>query len=409
MLQIMRGMPLNNSLLPRGAVTALRQSKIREVANAGIGRGDLLPFWFGEPDEVTPQFIRDAASESIARGETFYSHNLGLPELRETIASYLSALHPNATLPIATDNIAVTSSGVNALSLAAQALVDPGDHVVCVTPLWPNLVEIPKILSANVQCVVLEFDDVHGWQLNMDRLLQALTPQTRMLMVNSPNNPTGWTLTRDEQRTILAHCRKHGIWIIADDAYERLVYTDGVKCAPSFFDIADTNDRLISANTFSKSWLMTGWRLGWLAGPAPFIEQLGKLIEYNTSCAPVFIQRAGIAAVHDGDTIIARTQTRFRAARDHLCAALNAIEGIKAPPPPGAMYAFFKMKNLTDSLGFCKQLVTDQGLGLAPGAAFGEEGEGFVRWCFASEISRLDEGIFRFLSLAKPANIKRQL
>jgi aspartate/methionine/tyrosine aminotransferase len=397
-------------LQPRDAVTALRQSKIREVANAGMGKADLLPFWFGEPDEVTPQFIRDAASESLARGETFYSHNLGLPELRTTIANYLAALHLNLALPITSDNIAVTSSGVNALSLAAQALVDPGDRVVCVTPLWPNLVEIPKILSANVECVPLDFDETRGWQLNMDRLLEALAPQNstsksaRVLMVNSPNNPTGWTLTRDEQRTILALCRKHGIWIIADDAYERLVYpdaqshgaTDVAICAPSFFDIADANDRLVSANTFSKSWLMTGWRLGWLAGPAPFIEQLGKLIEYNTSCAPVFIQRAGVVAVRDGDAIIARTQTRFRAARDHLCAALNAIDSVKAPAPPGAMYTFFKMKGLTDSLAFCKQLVAEQGLGLAPGSAFGEEGEGFVRWCFASELLRLDEGIARF-------------
>jgi aspartate/methionine/tyrosine aminotransferase len=382
-------------LLPRGAIRALRQSKIREVANAGMGRTDVLPFWFGEPDEVTPQFIRDAASESIAKGETFYSHNLGLPELRATIADYVASLHSNPALPIAAEHIAVTSSGVNALALAAQALVDPGDRVVCVTPLWPNLVEIPKILSANVECVALQFDAKRGWYLDLDALLTALTPTTKLVMINSPNNPTGWTLTRDEQRAILAHCRKHRIWILADDAYERLVY-DGSQCAPSFFDIADANDRLISANTFSKSWLMTGWRLGWLVAPAPFIEQLGKIIEYNTSCSPVFIQRAGIVAVRDGEQVIARTQARFRAARDHLCNALNAIEGIQAPPASGAMYAFFKVEGLSDSLAFCKRLVTEQGLGLAPGAAFGEEGEGFVRWCFASEIARLDEGIARF-------------
>ncbi|TAG46725.1 MAG: pyridoxal phosphate-dependent aminotransferase [Betaproteobacteria bacterium] len=382
--------------LPRVAVQSLRASKIREVANAGIGRAAVLPFWFGEPDEVTPQFIRDAASASLARGETFYSHNLGLAELRATIASYLSALHPNPSLPIAMDNIAVTSSGVNALSLAAQALIDPQDRVVCVTPLWPNLVEIPKILSAQVECVALEFDALHGWQLNMDRLLAALTPNTRLVMLNSPNNPTGWTLTRDEQQTILDHCRKHGIWILADDAYERLVYSDTERCAPSFFDIAHAQDRLISANTFSKSWLMTGWRLGWLAGPASFIEPLGKIIEYNTSCAPVFVQRAGQVAIEQGDAVIARTQQRFRAARDHLCQALGKIEGLAAPAPPGAMYVFFECHGLTDSLEFCKQLVTEHGIGLAPGAAFGDEGEGFVRWCFASETARLDEGIARF-------------
>lgn len=382
-------------LLPRDAVRELRQSKIREVANAGMGRDDVLPFWFGEPDEVTPEFIRSAATESIARGETFYSHNLGLPELRETIAAYLSRVHPNPLCPIVSDNIAVTSSGVNALSLAAQALVDPGDRVVCVTPLWPNLVEIPKILSANVECLALRFDAARGWYLDLDQLLAALTPSTRVLMINSPNNPTGWTITRNEQRAILEHCRKHGIWILSDDAYERLMFT-GESSAPSFFDIANANDRLVSANTFSKSWLMTGWRLGWLAGPAPFIDQLGKIIEYNTSCSPVFVQRAGIVAVRDGDAVIARTQTRFRAARDHLCDALNAIGGIASPPAPGAMYAFFKVDGLTDSLAFCKRLVTDHALGLAPGAAFGEEGEGFVRWCFASELSRLDDGIARF-------------
>ena len=235
----------------------------------------------------------------------------------------------------------------------------------------------------------------------MDRLLAALTPDTRMLMVNSPNNPTGWTLTRAEQQTILDRCRQHGIWLLADDAYERLVF-DHTGVAPSFFDIAHADDRLVSANTFSKSWLMTGWRLGWLVAPTPFIEQLGKVIEYNTSCSPVFIQRAGVAAIQNGDAVIARTRQRFRAARDHLCAALNALPGVHAPPPPGAMYAFFKVDGMTDSLAFCKRLVAEQGLGVAPGAAFGDEGEGFVRWCFASELQRLDDGVGRFAkALAK--------
>ena len=382
------------NLLPRDAIVNLRGSKIREVANAGIGRADVLAFWFGEPDEVTPQFIRDAASASLARGETFYSHNLGLPELRQTVAAYLARLHPNPAAPIVADNIAITSAGVNALSLAAQCIVNPGDRVVCVTPLWPNLVEIPKILSANVECVSLDFGP-QGSHLDMDRLLAALTPNTKMLMVNSPNNPTGWTLTRDEQKAILARCRQHGIWLLSDDAYERLVF-DQTGCAPSFFDISDANDRLVSANTFSKSWLMTGWRLGWLVAPAPFIEQLGKVIEYNTSCSPVFVQRAGDAAITHGDAVIARTQRRFRAARDHLCSALNALPGVHAPPPPGAMYAFFKVDGVTDSLAFCKNLVTDFGLGIAPGAGFGDEGEGFLRWCFASELPRLDEGVERF-------------
>jgi aspartate/methionine/tyrosine aminotransferase len=380
------------SVLPRAAVTGLRLSKIREVANAGMGRNNVLPFWFGEPDEVTPAFIRDAASESLAAGETFYSHNLGLPALRQTLAEYLTALH---TKPISSAQIAVVSSGVNALMLAAQAIVSPGDKVVCVTPLWPNLVEIPKILSAHVTCVPLRFTAA-GWELDLAALFAALTPDVKLVMINSPNNPTGWTITREDQIAILAHCRKHGTWIVCDDAYERLVFDPALKSAPSFLSLATDQDRIVSANTFSKSWLMTGWRLGWLVGPAPFIEELGKLIEYNTSCAPVFVQRAGIAAVRNGESVITRTRTRYAAARDRLCAGLNALTGITAPPAPGAMYAFFKVDGLEDSLALCKRLVLEADLGLAPGVAFGPEGEGFIRWCFASELPRLDDGLSRF-------------
>ena len=219
-----------NQSTARPAVRALMASQIREVANAGLGEADVLPFWFGEPDEVTPAFIRDAAAQSLARGETFYSQNFGIPELRDAIGGYVSSLHR----PTHAGRIAVTASGMSALMLAVEALVAPGDRVVVVTPLWPNLVEIPKILSADVVCVPLDFS-ASGWTLDVDRLLATLTPGTRVVMINSPNNPTGWTLDRAGQHAILEHCRKHGIWIVADDVYERLVYA-GAACAPSFLD-----------------------------------------------------------------------------------------------------------------------------------------------------------------------------
>jgi len=378
------------SLTARPAVLDLRPSRIREVANAAMGREDVLAFWFGEPDEVTPDFIRQVAIDSINAGETFYSQNLGLPELRAAIAGYLSRLH-RATSP---EQIAVTSSGLSALQLVTQALAGPGDRVVEVTPLWPNLVEIPKILGANVECVPLQWREGQ-WQLDIDRLLSALTPETRALFVNSPNNPTGWTISRTEQQAILAHCRRHGIWLIADDAYERLHYDEATPVAPSFLDIADDEDRIVSTNTFSKSWLMTGWRLGWLRAPQQLIAEMPKLIEYNTSCAPVFVQRAGIAAIEGGEAVIARTRARFRAARDYLVQRLRGIPGIEVAIPQGAMYAFFKVDGVHDSLALCKHLVGETGLGLAPGIAFGPEGEGFVRWCFAASEERLAEGIDR--------------
>ena len=376
----------------RDGIRALRASKIREVANAGMGRDDVLPFWFGEPDQVTPDFIRAAAVDSLAAGETFYSHNLGLPELRGALADYAARLHGACT----PDHVAVTNSGVNALILCFQALLSPGDRVVAVTPLWPNLVEAPKILSAHVETVGLDFDVKRGWTLDVERLLAALTPRTRLLVVNSPNNPTGWSIAPDDAQALLAHCRRHGIWILSDDAYERIHFGGAAgQAAPGFLDVADRDERVVSANTFSKSWLMTGWRLGWITGPRALIEDIGKIIEYNTSCAPVFVQRAGVAAVTRGDAVTRAFAERLRDSRDFLHRELDRLPQVQAVAPPGAMYAFFRVEGLRDSLALCKRLVADHGLGLAPGIAFGPEGEGCVRWCFASESARLAEGVRR--------------
>jgi len=381
----------------RDDVRRLRASKIREVANAGMGREDVLAFWFGEPDEVTPDFIRRAAIDALYAGDTFYTHNLGLPELRAAIAGYVTNLHR----PVVQERIAVTSSGMSALMLATQVLVSPGDRVVAVTPLWPNLVEIPKILGADVACVALAFG-ANGWTLDLERLLAALTPGTRAVYINSPNNPTGWTIGTDDQRAILAHCRRHGIWIVADDAYERLCYDgDAAGVAPSFLDLAEADERVISTNTFSKSWLMTGWRLGWIVAPEALVPDLAKLIEYNTSCAPGFVQRAGLVAVTRGDAVIARTVARFRRARDFLHARLAELPEIEAVPPSGAMYAFVRVRGVADSLAFCKRLVAETGLGLAPGIPFGPEGEGFLRWCFAASEDRLAEGVLRLQRLLR--------
>ncbi len=374
----------------RPAVRALVASQIREVANEAMDDASVLAFWFGEPDQVTAPFIRDAAAASLSRGETFYTHNFGISELRNALASYVSRLHR----PISADAIAVTASGMSALMLAVEALVAPHDRVVVVTPMWPNLVEIPKILSADVTCVPLAFGR-DGWSLDLDRLLDALTPQTRVLMINSPNNPTGWTITRAQQQAILDRCRRHGTWIVADDVYERLYYGDN-GVAPSFLALAHDDDRLISTNSFSKAWSMTGWRLGWIVAPRPLMDDLGKLIEYNTSCSPVFVQRAGVVAIEQGEATVAYTRERFRKARDFLVDALREIDGVEIAKPAGAMYAFFRIAGMRDSLALCKALVRDAKLGVAPGSAFGPEGEGFVRWCFASDVDRLADGVARF-------------
>ena len=375
----------------RPAVRALEASEIRAVANAGIGDPDVLPFWFGEPDGVTPGFIRTAAIESLQRGETFYTQNFGVPELRDAIAAYVRALHG---APVGAPRVAVTASGMSALMIAVQALVGAGDSVVAVTPLWPNLTEIPRILGARVTAVPLTASP-HGFSLDLDRLLAALTPDTRALLVNSPNNPTGWTLDADAQRAILAHCRRHGIWIVADDVYERLYFRDDAAVAPSFLALATAEDRLVSTNSFSKAWCMTGWRLGWMVAPPALMADLGKLIEYNTSCSPAFVQRAGLVALTEGEAFVAAFRERLRAARDRLVDGLRTIPGVEVAPPPGAMYAFFRVAGLADSVAFCTRVVREAHLGLAPGRAFGPQGEGFVRWCFAADAQRLDQGLAR--------------
>ncbi|TMH34542.1 MAG: pyridoxal phosphate-dependent aminotransferase [Betaproteobacteria bacterium] len=375
----------------RSAIDQLPGSKIREVANAGMGRDDVLAFWFGESDEPTPSFVRDAAIESIQRGETFYAQNLGLPELREALARYTSALHP----PLVMERIAVTSSGVSALMIAMQALAGAGDEVVAVVPVWPNLTAQPAILGATVTRLPLRVRN-GAWTLDLDALHDAVTARTTVLLINAPNNPTGWTLTRNEQQAILAHCRRTGTWIIADEVYERLYFEPDAVAAPSFLDIADPEDRLVVAQSFSKNFLMTGWRLGWLVLPETLTPAIGKLIEFNTSCAPVFVQRAGLSALAHADEFIPGLVQRLKVCRDTLVPQLAALPGVTVENPRGGMYAFFRVAGQDDSLQFAKQLVAEAGLGLAPGSAFGDEAEGWLRWCFAShDPARLTRGVER--------------
>ena len=380
----------------RQVIRELPGSKIREVANAGLGRGDVLAFWFGESDEATPAFIRDAALHSIAEGETFYSHNLGLPELREALAAYVGGLHR----PVTAQRIAVTSSGVNALMLATQALVDAGDEVVAVVPVWPNLTAQPAILGATVTRFSLTPQAGGAWRLDLQALLRTVRARTRVLLVNAPNNPTGWTLARAEQQALLAHCRRTGTWIVADEVYERVFFEPNGACAPSFLDIADPDERLVVVHSFSKSFLMTGWRLGWMVLPPALTEAMGKLIEFNTSCAPVFVQRAGLAALHGAAGFVPGLVQRLRACRDTLLPQLASLPEVQVALPAGGMYAFFRVAGQDDSLAFAKRLVTEAGLGLAPGIAFGAEAEGWLRWCFASrDPARLTLGVERLARL----------
>jgi aspartate/methionine/tyrosine aminotransferase len=391
------GIPSMFNAKPRTTVQNLSSSKIREVANEGLANpGAVLPFWFGEPATVTPAFIREAAKKALDNGDTFYHHNLGMPQLRTALATYITRLHQ---IKVSSNRVIVTGSGgVSALMLAMQTILEPHDEVLAIVPLWPNITEIPAILGATVKRIGLELQATDGkqrWHLNLQALLAAITPTTKAVLINSPNNPTGWVASKDDLAALLAHCRTTGTWIISDEAYERLVF-DGSYQAPSLLDICADNDRVIVCNTFSKSWQMTGWRLGWLVIPSSLEESLSKLVEFNSSCAPGFIQQAAVVAVNQGEPTVKAFVDSLMTGQEIVCNYLATRDDIEIGYPEGAMYVFFKMKGITDSLKLAKALVRDAGIGLAPGIAFGAEGEGYLRWCIAKPASLLQEGIARF-------------
>ncbi len=388
---------MNPATLTHNAEPRFSPSLVRAVANAAMGREDVLPFWFGESDQPTPSYISDAAIASLQAGETFYSENLGRSYLRQAISTYLTELHHTS---VSADRIAVTASGNSALMVASQLLISPGDRVVTVTPLWPNAVEIPKVVNATVTRVSLE---VHGgrWKLPLEKLLRALAPGTRMLVLNSPNNPTGWTIQREEQQAILEHCRRHGIWILADDVYERLIFAEGPRTAPSFLTLAGEEDRLIVVNSFSKAWTMTGWRVGWMVVPPSVVADLGALLEYNISCVSEFTQRAGTVALQQGEPYVLRLRAELAHTKSKLIAALRPLPRLEVPEADGAMYLFLRVAGEEDSVRLAKRLINEVGLGLAPGRAFGPEGESWLRWCYAAEWKKIESGIerlSRFLS-----------
>ncbi|GBQ66664.1 aspartate/tyrosine/aromatic aminotransferase [Ameyamaea chiangmaiensis NBRC 103196] len=373
----------------RPGIQAIEESLIRVIAQSAVGVEDVIGLWYGEPDAVTPAFITHAAKVALDRGETFYTANDGIPPLRAAIAEYQTRL---GRASVTVDRIVVTSSGTHALNMACLALLSPGDRVVVPRPCWPNLVGIPSLSGTQVTGPSLRLVD-GLWRLDLQELLAALTPQTRMVILNAPGNPTGWMLSRAEQEVILAHCRQHGIWILADDVYDRLVFSGGV--APSFLDLATPQDRVIAVNSFSKSWAMTGWRLGWLTVPHGLGPVLASMNEFVMSCAPGFVQEAGIVALRDGEPFVQGIVGHYREARDYVADRLGAVPGLSVPRAEGGMYAFFRVEGCRDSLTLARNLVHRAGVGLAPGRAFGREGEGYMRLCFAVGRERLEQACAR--------------
>ena len=377
----------------------MNPSLIREVANVGLeelaraggSAESLIPLWFGEPDAPTPDFIKEAAKVALDRNETFYTHNRGVGELRNCIAAYQSRLYGR---PVSAERVTITTSGMNAIMIAMQVLVEPGDNVVLPTPMWPNGRECVHLMGAETKPVVMRF--INGrWRLDPEEVIDSLDERTKAIIVNSPNNPTGWTLTADEQRFLLDACRQRGIWMIADEVYDRFYYE--ADRAPSFLDIADPEDRLLVINSFSKSWSMTGWRLGWMVHPAGLGYVMENMNEFNLAGPTSFVQWAGIAAIEKGEPFIAEVRETYREGRDLVCDWLLQHPRIRLERPPGAFYVFFAVDGITESFPATVALARDARVGLAPGSAFGPGGEPFFRLCFANSQPILEEALQRLV------------
>ncbi len=377
----------------RAQVERLPASKIREIANASLGMEGIIPLWFGEPDLPTPDFITAAGAEAMRQGCTFYTHNRGIPELRTVLSEYLSRLHKPH---IDSDRITVTASGCVAINLIQQVLTEPGTNMVVVVPLWPNLIESVHIMGGETRLVPLSFEAA-GWTLDLERLFAQVDDQTIAILINSPNNPTGWVMQQHEQQAVLDFCRQRGLWMISDEVYNRLVYDQPV--APSVLDIADPDDKLIVVNSFSKTWAMSGWRLGWLTTPAALGPVLEKVIEFHYSCPAHFSQVAGVTAVTEGEDFVRNAVERYRQARDLCIERLQAMPRVRVRRPAGTFYAFFAVDGMSDSVAGCQHILHETRVGLAPGSAFGESGEGFIRLCFANSTEVLATALDRLQPL----------
>ena len=376
--------------LIRPDIEALADSQILEVWRMQFEvDGPVIGMWAGEPDVPTPAFICDAAARAMAEGHTFYAHNRGIAPVREALRGYYRRV---CGIELPDSRVSLTSAGMNAVMLVSQMLIRPGDNVVAITPSWPNICRAMQINRAEIREVPLMHGNA-GWALDLDAVFEACDEHTRMIYLASPGNPTGFEIERDDAIALLEFARARGIAIMSDEVYHRIVYDRAVSF--SFLEIARPDDAVFVIGTFSKSWAMTGWRLGWLVFPEGLGPQLEKLIQFNTSGAPEFLQYGAIAALNDGDAFTAEFVARCAAGREIVNARLDAMPRVHNVPNRGSFYAMFSIEGVSDTLTFCKRAVREARIGMAPGEAFGRGAEGMVRLCYAKSPEMLTEAMDR--------------
>ncbi len=374
------------------------ESGIIRVANYAWQAEDAIKLWVGEGDLPTPEFICNAASEALARGETFYTWQRGIPQLREALGRYHNRLFG---VPNDPENYFVTGGGMQAIHLALQAIGGAGDQLVIPSPAWPNYAAPMRMLQIEPVEVPMAFEN-DAWQLDLDRLFDAVTDKTRAICLNSPSNPLGKVTSAEELIAVRDFCRKRGIWLLGDEVYSRFYYPgdgDNRTIAPSLLECCDPEERLILANTFSKNWAMTGWRIGWLQAPQSIGQVIENLIQYNTSGVASFMQSAAAVALDEGEPFMAQQLERAQTGLQIVLDTLGARSDVHYQKPEGAFYFFFRVDGMDSSDANTRRMIDEAGVGLAPGTAFGPGGEdGWYRLCFARSHDSLRTAMDRLCS-----------
>jgi len=359
----------------------------------------VLRLYFGESNLPTPDYIKQAALRAMLDGYTFYTENAGLPSLRSAIAQNYRRLHAVELDPAG--EIVVTASGVQALNVGIRSVLDPGDEALVLTPAWPNGSSSVAMANAVVRQIPHPLSG-ERYRVDFEALEAAVTPRTRLLLYTSPSNPLGWVADEEEQQGLLDFARRHGLWLMADEVYDRLYYAGGRlgDPVPSILRKATRDDAVMVVHSFSKSYCMTGWRVGWLVARRDLAAKATQLNEFIISHAPTFAQKAAETALAEGEEELVRMLGRLKENRDLCLEALGGLPGVTVPKPDGAFYLFPRLDGMTDSFAFCKRLLEETRVGLAPGVAFGAGGEGSIRICYAAERSILEpamERLTRFL------------
>ncbi len=383
----------------RSTVMNLEPNGIGRVAMQGLGDPNIIPLWFGESDLVTPGFICEAAKDALDKGRTFYTGARGIVELRAAISDFHAR---TVKADIAVARITVPGAAMLAIVIALQCVIETGDNVVCLSPVWPNIFQAAKLTGAQVKFVRLEEEwnmSPPRWRLDLEKLFDTCDRRTKAIFMASPGNPTGWVMARDEQRAVLEFARKRGIAIISDEVYGTLIY-DHCAHAPSFLQIAEPHDAVFVINSFSKPWAMTGWRIGWLVHPISLDQQMHVISAANNTGATTFAQWGALAALSPaGDEFRGQMLARCQTGRDVVEQFLTAQNRIRWIRPEGAFYGFLQIGGLTNSLEFANKLVHGARVGVAPGSAFGppddQAADAYVRICFAQDPKLLEEGLSR--------------